>query len=154
VFWLVPPDAHAASVGEAYAGFTRPAAEAIRSQDVGRIVDITALGRGTDVAGHAGLVTASLAMDDLIASTGAAFRALFMPTFMDNLLHQAHVIKNQGMYADAITADLKLPTVATRDIAAVAARLLLDDTWTGQDSVPVLGPRTCPTTTWPRSSPR
>jgi uncharacterized protein YbjT (DUF2867 family) len=79
-------------------------------------------------------------MDDLIASTGAAFRALSMPTFMDNLLHQAHVIKNQGMYADAITADLKLPTVATRDIAAVAARLLLDDTWTGQDSVPVLGP--------------
>jgi uncharacterized protein YbjT (DUF2867 family) len=33
-----------------------------------------------------------------------------------------------------------LPTVATRDIAAVAARLLLDATWTGQEEVPVLGP--------------
>ncbi len=140
VFWLVPPDPHAASVGEAYVGFTRPAAEAIRSQDIGRVVDITALGRGTGVADHAGLVTASLAMDDLIASTGAAFRALAMPSFMDNLLHQAHVIKDQGMYVNPISADLKLPTVAIRDIAAVAARLLLDDTWTGQDSVPVLGP--------------
>jgi hypothetical protein len=46
VFWLVPPDSHAASVDEAYVEFTRPAAEAIRSHHVGRVVDITALGRG------------------------------------------------------------------------------------------------------------
>lgn len=140
LFWLLPTDHHAASLDEAYVGFTRPAAEAIRSQGVKRVVDVSALGRGTTYAGQAGHVTASLAMDDLIASTGVAFRALTMPSFMDNLLRQVRVIKEQGMFFDTVSPDRKLPTVATRDIAAVAARLLLDDSWTGQQAVPVLGP--------------
>ena len=44
------------------------------------------------------------------------------------------------MIFGTIAADRKHPTVATSDIAAVAARLLLDDTCTGQEAVPVLGP--------------
>lgn len=140
LFWLRPTDRHAASVDGSYADFTRPAAEAIRSQGISRVVDITALGRGTKVVGHAGLVTASLAMDDLIASTGVAFRALASASFMDNVLRQIRPIRGQGVFFDIISADRKLPTVATRDIAAVAARLLLDGTWAGQEEVPLLGP--------------
>lgn len=63
-----------------------------------------------------------------------------MPSFMDNLLRQARTIKEQGMFFDVVSPDIELPTVATRDIAAVAARLLLDTAWTGQEEVPVLGP--------------
>ena len=140
LFWLLPTDNQAASVEAAYAGFTRPAAEAIRDQGVKRVVDVSALGRHTSYAGRAGHVTGSLAMDDLIASTGVAFRALTAPSFMDNMLRQAHAIKDQGMIFGTVAADRKLPTVATRDIATVAARLLLDHTWTGQQEVPVLGP--------------
>ncbi|GAA4621226.1 NAD(P)H-binding protein [Actinoallomurus vinaceus] len=140
VFWLLPPDRQAAGADEAYVGFTRPAAEAMRSQGVKRVVDVSALGRGTPYAGRAGHVTASLAMDDLIAGTGVAFRALAASTFMDNVFRQVRVIKEQGVFFDAVSPDIKRPTVATRDIAAVAARLLLDTTWTGQEEVPVLGP--------------
>jgi uncharacterized protein YbjT (DUF2867 family) len=140
LFWLLPGDRHAASPEAAYVGFTRPAAQAMRRQGVKRVVDVSALGRNTKYAAQAGHVTASLAMDDLIASTGVAFRALTMPSFMDNLLRQVRVIKEQGMFFDVTSPDLKVPTVATRDIAAVAARLLLDPTWTGQEEVPVLGP--------------
>ena len=140
LFWLLPPNRAAASVDDAYAGFTRPAAEAIRGQGVRRVVDVSALGRGTAYADRAGHVTASLAMDDLIAGTGVAFRALAAPTFMDNVLRQVQGIREQGGYADVLPADLVFPTVATRDIAATAARLLLDDTWTGQEEVPLLGP--------------
>ncbi|MFL6056248.1 MAG: hypothetical protein ACJ72W_25615 [Actinoallomurus sp.] len=85
-------------------------------------------------------MTGPLAMDDLIAGTGVAFRALAASSFMDNVLRQARVIKEQGMLFDAVSPDRKLPTVATRDIAAVAARLLLDTSWTGQEEVPLLGP--------------
>ncbi|GAB3961182.1 NAD(P)H-binding protein [Actinoallomurus acanthiterrae] len=140
VFWLLPPDRQAASADEAYAGFTRPAAEAMRGHGVKRVVDVSALGRGTPYVGRAGHVTASLAMDDLIAGTSVAFRALAAPTFMDNVLRQVRAIKEKGMFFDAISPDLRLPTVATRDIAAVAARLLLDTAWTGRDEVPLLGP--------------
>jgi uncharacterized protein YbjT (DUF2867 family) len=138
VFWLVPPDPHAESVEAAFAGFTRPACDAFQSQGVRRVVGVSALGRGWP--GNAGYVSASLAMDDLIASTGVSYRALTMPSFMDNILRQVEPIKSQGMFFSPISGDRKLPTCATRDIAAAAARLLLDDSWSGQDSLPVLGP--------------
>jgi uncharacterized protein YbjT (DUF2867 family) len=44
------------------------------------------------------------------------------------------------VFVGTIAGDHKSPSCATRDIAAAAARLLLDDTWTGAGSVPVLGP--------------
>jgi uncharacterized protein YbjT (DUF2867 family) len=140
VFWLVPPDPHAESVEAAYVDFSRPASEAFTSQGVKRVVTVSALGRETAVARNAGFVTASLAMDDLIASTGVSFRALTMPSFMDNILRQVGAIKSQGMFFSPISGDRKLPTCATRDIATVAADLLLDHSWSRQDSVPVLGP--------------
>ena len=59
---------------------------------------------------------------------------------MDNVLRQVEPIKTKGMFFSATMADLKAPTCATRDIASVAAKLLLDFSWTGVDSLPVLGP--------------
>jgi uncharacterized protein YbjT (DUF2867 family) len=140
VFWLAPPDPRAASVEAAFVGFTRPAAEALKKQGVKRVVGVTALGRGTPWADRAGYVTGSLAMDDLIASTGVAYRALTNPSFMDNIARQAQAIEEQGMFFSPISGERKLPSVATRDIAAAASRLLLDESWSGVDEVPLLGP--------------
>jgi uncharacterized protein YbjT (DUF2867 family) len=140
VFWVVPPDPRARTVDAAYVDFTRPACAAFKTQRIKRVVGISALGRGTPAAAHAGLVTASLKMDDLIASTGVHYRAVTNPSFMDNLLRQVESIKTQGIFSLPISGDLKQPTASTRDIAATAARLLLDQSWRGVGSVPVLGP--------------
>ncbi|HEV2656509.1 MAG TPA: NAD(P)H-binding protein [Ktedonobacteraceae bacterium] len=138
VFWLVPPDPHADSVEDYCLDFTRPACEAIKRQGVKRVVAVSTLGQG--VAKNAGQLSAAQAMDELIKSTGVSYRALRMPSFMENLLGQVESIKNQGMFFLAMSGDHKLLTCATPDIAAVAARLLLDGSWSGQDSVPVVGP--------------
>ena len=140
VFWLLPPDPSAKSVEAAYVDFSRPAAEAIAGRGVGRVVSVSALGRGTPVADNAGFVTGSLAMDDVIAATGVGFRALTMPSFMDNILRQIGPIRNQGVFFSPIAGDRKLPAVATRDIATAATNLLLDHSWTGRDHVALLGP--------------
>ena len=140
VFWVVPPDPRAASVETAYVDFARPAAKALRQQGVKRVVGVSALGRGTPWAAHAGLATASFAMDDLIASSGVSYRALTMPSFMDNLLRQVESITKNGVFSLPIDGDRKLPSAATSDVSRVAARLLLDHAWTGVASVPVLGP--------------
>ena len=138
VFWLVPADTGAPSVEAAYLDFSRAACEAFVTRGVQRVVGISALGRGVDLpAGH---VTASLMMDDLIASTGVNYRALANASFMENILRQLEPIKTQGMFFWPIDGDRKVPACATRDIAAVATRLLLDRSWTGQGSVPVMGP--------------
>jgi uncharacterized protein YbjT (DUF2867 family) len=140
VFWVVAPDPRAQSVEAAYIDFTRPACHAFKKHKVKRVVGISALGRGTPWAANAGLVTASLKMDDLIASTGVSYRAVTNPSFMDNLLRQVELIKNQSMFSLPISGDLKQPSACTRDIATTAANLLLDKSWTGVASVPVLGP--------------
>lgn len=140
VFWLVPPDPNATSVGEAYVGFTRPATAALVEHRVARVVGITALGRGTSWAGQAGYVTGSLAMDDLIVGTGVSYRAVTNPSFMDNIARQAAPIRDKGMFFLPQDGDRKMPVCATRDIAATAARLLLDMEWTGTRHEAVLGP--------------
>ncbi|CAL9338695.1 NAD(P)H-binding protein [Streptomyces sp. enrichment culture] len=140
VFWLAPPSPRTPSLEAAYSGFTLPAAKAFTAHGIGHVVGVSALGRGTPVADRAGQVTASLAMDDLIANTGVAYRALANPTFMDNLLRQVASIRDDGVFTDTVAADRKAPAVAVSDIAATAAGLLLDRSWTGTGEVPVLGP--------------
>src|ERR1700730_11641598 len=80
----------------AFAGFTPPAAEAVNRHGVRRVVGVSMLGRGTPWAGRAGFVTGSLAMDDLIAASGVAYRALTNPYFMEDTARQAESIKNKG----------------------------------------------------------
>jgi uncharacterized protein YbjT (DUF2867 family) len=140
LFWLVPPNPTAKTVDEAYVDFTRPAAEAWKRHGFKRVVDISALGRGTPQAETAGLVTSSLRMDDLIVRTGVAFRALTNPSFMDNIARQAASIREKNTFLLPFDGDKKMPAAATRDIAAVASRLLLDMSWDGVEEVSVLGP--------------
>lgn len=140
VFWLCPPDPQAESAMATYVEFTRPACQAIVRHGVRRVISVSALGRNTPFADNAGYVTASLAMDDLIASTGVSFRALNMPSFMDNIARQAASIRERGLFFLPFDGDRKFPTVAIRDIASVATQWLLDQSWSGQQEVAVLGP--------------
>jgi len=59
---------------------------------------------------------------------------------MDNILRQVESIESQGVFVSPVAGDLAVPTCATRDIATVAARLLLDHSWSGREAVEVLGP--------------
>ncbi|WKA29531.1 NAD(P)H-binding protein [Bradyrhizobium roseum] len=139
LFWLAPPDP-TKTLEEAWPDFTRPAVEAIRRHAVPRVVSITAIGRGTPWQHRAGPVTASVRMDDMLMTSGAAFRGLAMPSFMENIVRQAGVIRDRGMFFGPIRSDRKLPFTATRDKPAAAVRLLGDDSWSGQEEVLVLGP--------------
>ncbi|WAL67792.1 NAD(P)H-binding protein [Amycolatopsis cynarae] len=136
LFWLMPSAATASSPYEAYVTASIPGADAVVHHAVPRVVIISALGRGSQI--YAGHISASHAMEDLFRSTGAHVRALALPTFMDNILRQVPTIKN-GVISGTHPADFTMPWIATKDIAALAARYLLDRTWTGQDTVEVLG---------------
>jgi uncharacterized protein YbjT (DUF2867 family) len=138
VFWLVPPNPRAESVQGHVLDFVQPLCEAINSNRVARVVAVSSLGRG--VARNAGHISATFAMDDLIERTGVSYRSLCPPGFMENTLRQVESIRTHGLYLSLSSPDRKLPICATRDIAAVAARLLLDESWSGQEQVPLFGP--------------
>ena len=138
VFWLPPGNPKAQNVDETYVGFSRPACTAVAARGVRQVVTVSALGRGWPR--WAGNVTASLAMDDLFAGSGAALRALACASLMENVLRQSASIRAAGDYHWPTPADLRTRQVASRDVAAAAARLLRDPSWGGSGSVPLLGP--------------
>jgi uncharacterized protein YbjT (DUF2867 family) len=138
LFWVVPPSFRTDNVREYYLQFTRPACRAIKSQGVKRVVAVSALGRGLRLDG--GVVTDSFAKDEEIERAGVDFRALWCPGFMENMLRQVDSLKHQGIFFLPSRPDVKVPYVATRDIASTGSKLLLDRSWTGLGGVAVLGP--------------
>lgn len=138
VFWLPVGDPAAENAEAAFVHMSRPAAEAIRRHGIKHVVSVSALGRGWPK--DAGYATASVHMDDMLAATGASFRALACPSLMDNILRQAALIAGQGVFYAPSPGDFKAPQVATRDVAHAAAQLLRDRSWTGARTLPLLGP--------------
>ncbi|MEU6372681.1 NAD(P)H-binding protein [Streptomyces sp. NPDC046909] len=138
VFWLVPPTSRVESVEGHFRAFTEPLCRLIEERGVERVVAVSTLGRG--VARNAGQISASLAMDEAIAATGVPYRALCPPSLMENMLRQTASLRDEGVWREAFAENRVMRTCATRDIAAEAARLLLDGSWTGQEDVPMVGP--------------
>ncbi|MFI6562013.1 NAD(P)H-binding protein [Streptomyces sp. NPDC050534] len=136
VFWVVPPDPRADGVQDYYVDYTRAACQAIADQGVKRVVGVSTMGHG--IEHNAGHLSASLAKDAMIADTGVHYRALRASAFMENLLWQIGAMKEQGVFFGPQPADLVVASIATRDIAAKATELLLDDSWSGQDGVPLV----------------
>lgn len=137
VFWLLPPDPRAPNVEAHILDFTRPLCQAITDRSVKRLVYVTGLDGG--LVQNTQPERAGAGMDALIAQTGVGYRALRAPAFMENLLQQLDPITHQGTFFYPISPDRTLPTIATRDIASAAARLLLDTAWSGQRNLPLLG---------------
>lgn len=150
VFWLVPPNA-SVTPQDGFSGFTRPAVEALAAHGVGHVVGVSALGRGTPLADRAGLVTASLAMDDLIAGSGVAYRALANPSFFENLLEEADSIRENGVFTDSVDADRKAPWSPSPTSRPPPPACCWTARGPGPEASPSSDRRTCPPTTWPAS---
>jgi uncharacterized protein YbjT (DUF2867 family) len=138
VLWLIPPDPHASSAEEHYLTFARAGAAAIARHGVGHVVGVSSAGHGWPAP--AGILSAAFAMDAELQKPGAAYRALSMPFYMENLLRQVDAIRRQGTFFLTCAGDLPFATIATRDIAGTAVGLLTDRSWTGQRNLPVFGP--------------
>jgi uncharacterized protein YbjT (DUF2867 family) len=138
LFHCVPPDFRAPDVDAHYLQFTRPAIAAMKAQGVRRVVTVSGIGRKSEL--RAGAVSAALAKDIEFERAGLDVRALWCPGFMDNMLRAIPTIRAAGAFFFTARGDHEMPLVATRDIAAVAARLLRDRTWRGHGGEAVLGP--------------
>ena len=138
LFWLTPPiyqpDFHAAMVSLA-----RTAAGAAQAAGVCHAVVLSSIGaqhgRGTGPVNPLGEVERTLAA--AIPNT-VALRAGF---FMENILRDVATIAGQGALYNTVPPDMKLPMVATRDIAVRAASYLLCRSWSGHHTVGAYGPK-------------
>lgn len=138
LFWLIPPNTRASTAEDYYLSFTRPAAAAIRHHQVGHVVGVSSAGRNWPHP--AGLLSAAHTMDAELERSGAAYRSLGMGFYMENLLRPLPQMISDGVLSLPLIPDRPLATIATQDIAATAAKLLLDRTWQGTDQIVVFGP--------------
>ncbi|MEU9242478.1 NAD(P)H-binding protein [Streptomyces sp. NPDC048385] len=138
LFWLVPPNPAAPSTMEHYLSFARAGAAAVARHGVSHLVGVSSAGHGW--TSPAGVLSAAFAMDAQLAASGAAYRALALPFYMENLLGQLDAIRRHGAFSLTCAGDQPLATIATCDIAQAAAGLLTDLSWAGQAELPLFGP--------------
>ena len=138
IFLVVPPFFGAPDVTAHYLGFTQPVIAAMKQNGVKRVVTVSGVGRRVDT--QAGPVSAAFVKDQDLERAGLDVRALWCPGFMENMLRNLDSLRTQGAFFAPSRPDVRSPHVATRDIAAVAARLLSDRSWRGPGGAAVLGP--------------
>lgn len=139
LFWCQPDTPAASDYFQAYENCSRAALEAVTAAGIKRIVAISAA--GDDAPPPSGPVSALRAMERMLAESGASCRFLRCGSFYSNLLWQWESITREGVFAYSMPGHIAGPHVAPNDIARVAARLLEDGAWQGNESPPLCGPR-------------
>jgi uncharacterized protein YbjT (DUF2867 family) len=137
LFWLTPPN-YQAKDSKAYAlGLAENAARAIRENNIQRVVFLSS--HAADKEGF-GPVSVAGSVEKVLASAAPHTVALRAAGFMENLFSSLPTLKN-GLFFGASLPEKKYPLVATRDIGDVAAKWLLDETWSGHRVQGVHGPQ-------------
>jgi uncharacterized protein YbjT (DUF2867 family) len=114
---------------------------AIRESGVRRVVSLSSW--GAEVPGTAtGPIAALHRFEALLDNTADLSVVHLRPGhFMENRLRDIRLIGNAGVLGNMLTPDLRIPMVATQDVAAVAAEYLADGGFTGRTVRYLLGPR-------------
>lgn len=139
LFWLVPPVSNYSSLRESYEKVITAGVEAVKANGIKRVVAITSIGAGS--ADKLGTITYAGQIEEAFRQLEVNFVALRPGYFMENFLLQTAAIKNDGHFTFTYAPEHDIPFVSTDDIGDVAAGYLLDDSWAGQWSRNLMGPR-------------
>lgn len=138
VYAMIPPNNSAPDVRAYQERVTDALAAAIKNSGVRHVVALSSFGadKPDRVGPVVGLYHKKL---EAIAGLNALFlRASY---FMENILPQVGVIQSFGTAAGPLRPDLPVPMIATRDIGAVAADILLKLDFVGKQARELLGAR-------------
>ena len=138
VYAMIPPNVTAPDV----LAYSRQAGESL-AEAIERVRNVVMLSSiGADKPAGTGPVVGLHGLEERLRAVGGlnavALRAGY---FMENLLPQAGIIRQAGMMAGPLRADLPLPMIATRDIGAAAAELLISGGFSGFQTRELLGQR-------------
>jgi uncharacterized protein YbjT (DUF2867 family) len=138
VYALVPPDLAGTDYRAEQDAMTSSVARALEAAGVTHVVALSSF--GADKPDKTGPVVGLHVMEERFSQI-PKLNALFLRAgyFMENTLPQAGIIKNVGMMAGPVRADLALPMIATRDIGAAAADALTKLELTGHQTRELLG---------------
>ena len=113
---------------------------AVRAAAVPSVVMLSSV--GADVPAGTGFIASLHAQEERLRRVaGTNVLTLRCGWFFENFAATLDLIRHEGFIGDAVVPDLPVPMIATRDIAAVAAKALVARDWTGFTVRELLGPR-------------
>jgi uncharacterized protein YbjT (DUF2867 family) len=138
VFCLVTPSLFAADIRKEQELIVNNYFEAVRANKVPNVVLLSSV--GAHLRKGAGIVDGLGYMEELFLQLKDTNVLNLRPTyFMENTLGLIGTIKQMGIAGNAVSPNAKLPMVATKDIAAAAAKRLLNLDFKGNSVEFVLG---------------
>jgi uncharacterized protein YbjT (DUF2867 family) len=140
VYAMIPPDTASADP-LAYAGVVaKVIVTALQVSAVAHAVVLSSF--GADKSSKTGPVVGLHRLEEMINPLGG-LNALYLRAsyFMENLLAQVGVIRNFGMMAGPLRADLPVAMIATRDIGRYAAERMLKLDFKNKEARELLGQR-------------
>ena len=140
LYTLIPFDAAAADFTAMQELNARSILEATKGSTIKHIVTLSSV--GAHLPSGAGVVQGLHTMEQLFNTLDGVNVLHLRPTyFLENVLGMIGMIKMMGILGTPMKADLKLPMVATKDIAAVGLRHLLALDFSGKSHEYILGAR-------------
>lgn len=136
-FVMLPVDAHEPDQRGVQEAKADAIAAAVRDAAVPHVVALSSL--GADVTSGTGFIDGLRVLEERLTATGARVLLLRPGWFLENAAEALPVVEQLGCLADSLDPDLPVPMVATRDVAAAAARALRARDRAG--AVELLGPR-------------
>lgn len=130
LLWLVPPVSNYPSLKESYEKVIKSGVEAVKANEIKRVVAITSIGAGS--RDNLGTISYAGQIEEAFRKLKVNFVALRPGYFMENFLSQTASIRDDGYFSFTYAPDHDIPFISTDDIGDVAAGYLLDDSWAGQ----------------------
>ena len=139
VYVLIPPNSHSSDFKAYQQKIAHNHLEAVKANGVKYVILLSSI--GAHLRNGAGVVDGLGYLEEIFSQLKEVNVLNLRPTyFMENIFGQLGTIRQMGITGSPVKADLRFPMVATRDIAAVAAKRLLDLSFTGNTVEYVLGP--------------
>ena len=139
LFVLVPTNPQVTDIRAHYSRFAEAAATAATTNDIPHVVLLSSI--GADLESGNGPVAGLYAAERILDATSIPNLTHLRPGyFMENTLAQIPSIQQAGSLFSTFPTGTRFPMIATRDIGARAADLLLNRGWVGRQVVELHGP--------------
>ena len=137
---MLPGDFAAKDIAASQLANVNALAEALKGSGIKHVVTLSSV--GAHLKEGAGVVQGLQRMEEKFnTAPDIHFLHLRATYFLENGLNFAGMVKRMGIIGSPVRADLKVPMVATQDIAAVALKHLLSLDFSGKGHEYILGSR-------------
>jgi uncharacterized protein YbjT (DUF2867 family) len=140
LYTLIPNDATTTDVTQMQLRHIHAIAQALQASSIKHVVTLSSV--GAHLTSGAGVVQGLQKMEESFnAIQGIDVLHLRASYFLENTLSMVGMVKQMGFMGSPVRADLKVPMVATKDIAATALKHLLALDFYGKSHEYILGNR-------------